>query len=465
MKKICYVTILFCWLGIAKSYAQKNYQPNWESIDSRPIPAWFQNAKFGIFIHWGVYAVPAWAPTNVSIGDGAQKYAEHYWSNVQKNNPYFRAYHDSVYGKNFKYQDFATQFKATNFNPASWADLFEKAGAKYVVLTSKHHEGFTMWPSQQSVNWNSVDIGPHRDICGELSAAVKNKGLLMGFYYSLLEWFHPWMYQQTDRYVDEHMIPQMKDLVTRYQPDVLWTDGEWDFPSEKYKSVQFLSWLFNESVVKDKIVINDRWGNETRSKHGGFYTTEYDMVDNVLTGEKMKDVNAKPWEECRGIGYSFGYNKMEKLEDYSTSEQLIHILINKVAAGGNLLLNIGPTADGLIPVVMEQRLTEMGNWLAVNGEAIYDTRSWINAPATTKGQSVFFTKKGNDLFAIVTKWQDKPIVIEGVNKAQSVSMLGYTGQVKFSIKENKLFIVPPAITPANSPCAYAWVFKISNTIK
>lgn len=207
MKCIKLPLLVLLLLTAIKCYPQKTYQPNWASLDQRPVPAWFEDAKFGIFIHWGVYSVPAWAPTNVSVGDGAQKYAEHYWNKVKNNNPYFKAYHDSVYGKNFQYPDFAPQFKATHFDPNRWADLFESAGAKYVVLTSKHHDGFTLWPSQQSVNWNSVAVGPHRDLCGDLSKAVKSKGLHMGFYYSLLEWYHPWMYQQTEKYVDEHMIP------------------------------------------------------------------------------------------------------------------------------------------------------------------------------------------------------------------------------------------------------------------
>lgn len=460
-RKLVLLFGLFLAIGITNVYSQKTYQANWESIDSRPVPAWFEDAKFGIFIHWGVYSVPAWAPTKVPVGDGAQKYAEHYWNKLQNNNPYFRAYHDSVYGKNFKYQDFAPQFKATNFDPKNWADLFERAGAKYVVLTSKHHDGFTLWPSPQSINWNSVDIGPHRDLCGDLSSAVKNKGLHMGFYYSLLEWYHPWMYSQTEKYIDEHMIPQMKELVTRYEPDMFWTDGEWDFPSEKYKSVQFLSWLFNESVVKDKIVINDRWGNETRSKHGGFFTTEYDLV---ISGTGLNNANTKPWEECRGIGYSFGYNKMEKLDDYSSTKQLIDILIQKVAAGGNLLLNIGPTSDGLIPVVMEQRLTEIGDWLKVNGEAIYGTRKWNKAPIAKPETTVYFTKKGRDLYVIVTKWQDNPIVVEGTGNAKSVDLLGYNGKVKYSNSGKKLIITLPAISPANNLSQFAWVFKVKNAL-
>ena len=268
----------------------------------------------------------------------------------------FRAYHNETYGEDFQYQDFADDFNARHFEPEKWADVFKQAGAKYVVLTSKHHEGFTLWPSAESWNWNSVDIGPHRDLCGDLSDAVKDAGLHMGFYYSLYEWYNPIYHNNLEKYVDNHMIPQMKDLVTRYKPDILWTDGEWDYPSEDWKSTEFLAWLYNESPVKDQICINDRWGKETRGVHGGYFTTEYDMVHEQ---EGVGEVN-RPWEECRGIGTSFGYNQVEDLDNYMTSDALVDLLVEKVAGGGNLLLDIGPTADGRIPVI--QQATASGYW-------------------------------------------------------------------------------------------------------
>lgn len=464
MKKVLSLTIILVFLWNNQVYSQKSYQPTWESIDNRPIPEWFENAKFGIFIHWGLYSVPSYSPTvrdKVVIWD---RYAEHYWrrlvepSSTQKN---FQDFHNRVFGPGFKYQDFVNDFKAEMFQPEEWAERFKASGAKYVVLTSKHHEGFTLWPSNLSWNWNAVDVGPHRDLLGDLSNAVRNQGMKMGYYYSLLEWFHPLYKKETiETYVDDHMIPQMKELITTYKPDIFWTDGEWDYPSEVLKSTQFLQWLYNESPVKDYVVVNDRWGKETRSKHGGFYTTEYDFGNDGDT----KGTNFEhSWEECRGIAGSFGYNRNEVLEDYSSSEELVHILIDKVARGGNLLLNIGPTADGRIPVIMQQRLSDMGAWLKVNGEAIYDTRKWENAQATHI-PTVFFTKKGDDLYVILTKWQDKPIVVESFGKAESVRMLGYNGKVKYSTTGNKLTITPPVITPANNPCQYAWVFKLKNCL-
>jgi alpha-L-fucosidase len=465
MKKLRFLLMSFILVLAIQSFSQKTYQPTWQSIDSRPVPTWFEDAKFGIFIHWGLYSVPAYSPTKRDKVGVYEQYAEWYWQrwlNPSKTQHFFIDYHNRVYGKDFKYQDFANLFKAEMFNPDEWAERFKEAGAKYIVLTSKHHEGFTLWPSAQSWNWNSVDVGPHRDLCGDLTKSVKASGLHMGFYYSLYEWFNPLYKSDLNKYVDDHMIPQMKDLVTRYQPDVVWTDGEWEHPSEAWKSTQFLAWLYNESPVKNTVVVNDRWGKKTRSKHGGIYTTEYDLVHEGNANDTKFE---HPWEECRGIAGSFGYNRNEMLEDYSTSEELVHILINKVARGGNLLLNIGPTADGRIPEIMQQRLADMGSWLKVNGEAIYGTRKWEKAPVVKPETTVYFTKKDADLYVIVTQWQDKPIVVEGISKAEAVSMLGFDGKVRYSVSGSKLTIQPPAVTPGNNPCNYAWVFKVKNAIK
>ena len=458
MKKLI-VPILFLFFSIHLT-AQK-YQPAWESIDSRPVPQWFEDVKFGIFIHWGVYSVPAWAPADADIGVYA-KYSEWYWwrkNEDSKAGKFFSDYHNKMYGENFKYQDFAPLWKAQHFDPGHWADVFKKAGAKYVVLTSKHHEGFTLWPSEQSWNWNSVDIGPHRDLCGDLTTAVKDAGLHMGFYYSLYEWYNPLYYNNLEKYVDDHMIPQMKDLVTRYEPDIFWTDGEWDHPSEKWKSTEFLAWLYNESPVKDRVAVNDRWGKETRGVHGGYFTTEYDLVH----GQEGVGEVERPWEECRGIGTSFGYNQVEDLNNYMTSDALVDMLIAKVAGGGNLLLDIGPTADGRIPVIQQQRLLDMGNWLNINGEAIYETRAWEGSANNTT-ENVYFTKKGNDLYVLCTEFPEKPIEIKGVKSSGKVSMPGFEGNIKSKKSGNMLTITPPLLSPATNPSPYAWVFKIENGI-
>lgn len=464
MKKACLLLLL---VVVLNRLSAQTYAPNWQSLDARPVPAWFGDVKFGIFIHWGVYSVPAWAPTAKEGVGIYERYAEWYWQRLmdtsnggKKLHGLFKNFHDKTYGAGFKYQDFVKDFNCNLFNAAEWADIIKSSGAKYVVLTSKHHEGFTLWPSKQSWNWNSVDVGPHRDLAGELSNAVKAAGLHMGFYYSLYEWFNPTYKTDFNSYVDAHMVPQMKDLVEKYRPDILWTDGEWEHTSAEWKSEQFLSWLYNQSPVKDNIVVNDRWGNDTRSKHGGIYTTEYDLEgDNNLKDK----VIAHPWEECRGIGSSFGYNRNEDLADYQTSEQLVSVLIEKVSRGGNLLLDIGPTADGRIPVIFQQRLKDMGDWLAINGEAIYGTTGWAGAPAQ-KLPGVAFTAKGNDLYVLCTSYPTQPLAIPGVKKPAAVSMLGLNGPVKYTVKNNTVTIQPPVINAGTSPTKYAWVFKLQGAL-
>lgn len=444
------------------SAQEKKFEPNWSSLDQREVPTWFTEAKFGIFIHWGVYSVPAWAPADIAVGKNfGQKFSEWYWYRLEDpKNEYFKSYHESMYGDR-TYQDFATEFRAEHFDPDLWANIIKGSGAKYVVLTSKHHDGYTLWPSEHSWNWNSMDVGSHKDLCGELSKSVKAAGLHMGFYYSLYEWFNPLYNENLEKYVDEHMIPQMKDLVTRYEPDVLWTDGEWAYPSDKWKSESFLAWLYNESPVKENIVVNDRWGKESRSKHGGFYTTEY---GHVHTKEGIGEQAIHPWEECRGIGGSFGWNRAENLNNYSTSEELIHILIEKVANGGNLLLNIGPTHDGRIPVIMQQRLADIGGWLEVNGEAIYKTEAWANRPATMKEDKVFFTKKGTDLYVICTAWQPT-LEISHIARPTKVSLLGSDQKVGVKASKGKVVLSAPQISPANMPCNYAWVYKLEGVFE
>jgi len=461
------VILLFLFLTINMN-GQK-FKSNWESLDSRPVPQWFSDSKFGIFIHWGVYSVPSWGPTGDSIGV-YDKYAEWYWRKMDqpgKVQKYFKDFHTKTYGPNFRYQDFAPMFKAELFEPDKWAELFKESGAKYVVLTSKHHEGFTLWPSAQSWNWNSVDVGPHRDLCGDLSAAVKKSGLHMGFYYSLYEWYNPIYLNDFPAYVDQHMIPQMKDLVTRYTPDILWTDGEWEKSSKDWKSEEFLSWLFNDSPVKDNIVVNDRWGSETRSKHGGFYTTEYGLIGDK---EGIDNSVPHPWEECRGIGTSFGYNRMEGLSDYSSAEQLMKLLISTVAAGGNLLLDIGPASDGTIPVIMQQRLLELGKWLKTNGEAIYFTSPYIKKkkdeainPETNK--TIFFTQKDKNLYVLCLNWPKNDLVLDGIAPENNVDavLLGADRKVSISKKGESLILKAPLLTPDDHQLAY--VFRISGLLK
>jgi alpha-L-fucosidase len=442
-----------CAMPFAARAQDVHYQPDWASLNQRPIPQWYDQAKFGIFIHWGVYSVPAFADPHAT---GGEAYAEWYWNHMHNRNGPTWAFHLRNYGADFHYQDFAGQFKARLFNPDQWAELFVNSGAKYVVLTSKHHEGFCLWPCPDSWNWNSVDIGPHQDLAGELSKAVVAHGLKMGFYYSLYEWYNPLYLQHSGRYVAEHMIPQMKDLVDRYHPSILWTDGEWEQPSSYWHSTQFLAWLFDDSPVKDDIVINDRWGKETRGVDGGFYTSEYGLAH----GKQVDYTSVHKWEECQGIGKSFGYNRMETASDYKSAGQLIRLLVDTVAKGGNLLLDIGPAADGRIPVIMQERLLQMGAWLKVNGEAIYGSRPWRQAE---EGNVRYTTRDGN-VYAIVEGWPGAELALAAPRPGSgaTVTLLGPGAQLKWHEAGGRMHIQVPQPTGdlMGSP-SETYVFKLS----
>jgi len=401
----------------------QHFEPNWESLNTRGIPSWFKDAKFGIFIHWGVYAVPSYAPV---LENSGESYAEWYWYRINEGNKNFRAFHDKNYGSSFQYPQFESQFTASMFDPKQWADVFKRSGAKYVVLTSKHHEGYCLWNSAEADRdwgraWNAVTGTPHRDLLGDLTNAVRDAGLKMGYYYSLYEWFNPLWQSDKPRFVSEHMTPQFKDLVTKYRPSVIFSDGEWELSDTQWHSPELLAWLFNDSPVAREVVVDDRWGSNTREKNSGctYATSEYGsgMSADVV------------WEENRGIGHSYGYNRNERLDDYKSSHDLILMLIDVVSRGGNLLLDIGPTADGRIPVIMQQRLIDIGNWLTTNGEAIYETRAWKEPYQWSEGKrpekssknfmagydisqlvkpkadeahvEYFFTIKGHDLYCFV----------------------------------------------------------------
>jgi len=344
------------WVGVN---AQENNSNNlWGKLSDRAYPEWFKDAKLGIFIHWGIYSVPAY-------GD-KESYGEWYLRGLQVGDSLRTNFMKKNYGNTFSYRDFAPLFKAELFDPNEWADLFEKAGAGYVVMVSKHHDGYCLWPSKYSSNWNSVDVGPKRDLVGELSAAVRKKGLKMGLYYSLSEWNHPLHRWYTDPhdsikpYVEQHMIPQFKELVTAYKPSLIFADGEWFNSAKQWHSAELISWYYN--LIGDEAIVNNRWGEGSDI---GFLTPEYSA--GITETER-------PWAEVRGLGRSFGLNRNEKLDAYMTSKELVHFFVKAVANGGGMILNIGPKADGQIPLLQQERLLQLGEWLSVNGEAIYASK-------------------------------------------------------------------------------------------
>jgi alpha-L-fucosidase len=480
---------LLLLLNVSPGLAQApKYQPNWASLDARPTPQWWRDAKFGVFITWGLYSVPAWSPKGT--------YAEWYQHALREKtlNGQVYDYHVKTYGKNFAYKDFYPLFKAELWNPDEWAALFSEAGAKYIVLTTKHHAGDCLWPSREASRaygrpWNTMEAGPKRDIVGELTAAARGAGIRMGLYYSLYEWYHPLWTTDKKRFVNEHLFPQFKDLITRYRPDIVWSDGEWDLPSEEWRTPELLAWLFNTAPNEPDIVINDRWGKDCRHQHGGFYTTEY--------GSGLDD-EAHAWEESRGMGASYGYNRNEDIADYRSGRELALMLVDIVSRGGNLCLDIGPRADGKIPVIMQERLLQVGRWLKANGDAIYETRMWREPCQWSKGarpevkrgefmtgfdilketialdkgqafKEIFFTHKADSLYAITPRWPGKELVVRNVRaeKETRVTWLATGQTLKWRNRGDSLVISMPEFDPnALSPeLQFAHAFKITGVSK
>ncbi|MCG8306926.1 MAG: alpha-L-fucosidase [Cytophagales bacterium] len=465
----------------------------WEQIDTRPVPAWFGEAKFGIFIHWGPYSVPAWSPS----GTYTEWYQRWWYTNsiFGNNNPQSDAipnFQKKTYGEASSYYDFGKMFKAELYDPTEWADLFKRAGAKYVILTSKHHDGFTLWPNEQAQNarffpWNAGEVGPERDLIKPYIKAMRDAGLKAGLYYSLYEWYHPWYQERTDKFITDHYHPQFKDLVNNYAPDLIYADGEWNDEDSYWRSGELLTWLFKESPSKDYVVINDRWFKGSRFNHGGYYTTEYDASG-------VEGAN-KPWEEIRGMGLSFGYNRDENIEDYNSPKTLILMLCDIVSNGGNLCLNVGPSADGKIPVIMQERLLQMGAWLDINGEAIYGTKKWERPYQWSKGnrefnfregkayvegdyilkqtidpipgkavKEVFFTAKEDAIYAILPKWPGTSITIKDISlkSRAKVMLLGVESKLSWSKKGKDIVVLMPAFDPEWELPDYAYTLKISN---
>ena len=404
--------------SLAVQDARNDYEPNWESLETHPTPEWFEDGKFGIFIHWGVYSVPSFCDTST--------YSEWYlhWLDRNAHGGLERRFHEKNYGKDFEYREFAPMFRAEMWDPEEWAEIFRRSGAEYVVLTSKHHDGYCLWPSEEAsaargYPWNSVETGPGRDLVGELMDAVRAKGLHPGLYYSFMEWHNPLYDNDRPRYVDEVMIPQIKDIITRYQPDVFWPDGEWDHPDTLWRSTEILDWIYDNCENPETIVVNDRWGRGLRGQVGDYTTTEYDSLGNS-SGKGMRKY--RPFEECRGIGHSFAFNRAEGYDIYDSRETSVRKLIDVVSKGGVLLLDVGPTADGRIPLIMVDRLFAIGDWLEVNGEAIkgadrspFGSLPWGRA-----------TTKDDVLYLHVFDWpEDDRLVVPGLtNTITEAVMLG-----------------------------------------
>lgn len=347
---------------------------SWDDL-SRPLPEWFAKAKFGVFIHWGAYSVPAWAEPIGALGEvpddqwfAHNPYAEWYFNTIRIDGSPAQEHHRTVHG-DAPYDDFLDQWKAERFDPGAWAELFAHAGAEYVVPTTKHHDGIALWDAPGTASRNTVRRGPQRDLIGAIADAVRAKGMRFGVYYSGgLDWSvsdlpphrsGPEVHsiRPNDAAYNYYALAHVRDLIDRYRPDVLWNDINWPDAGKHFGKDGLYELFAQYYEANPDGVINDRWGDT----HSDFATTEY----SAGRENEAKEV----WENNRGLGWSFGYNQLESPKEILDSTSLAKHWIDVVAKGGRLLLNVGPTAEGIIPELQQESLRGFGDWKRAVAEA------------------------------------------------------------------------------------------------
>ena len=476
-----FFAMLVVFSGLSKKIvAQEKYQATWESLKKYQTPEWFKDAKFGIFIHWGVYSVPAF---------GSEWYPRQMY---QKDSKEYK-HHVETYGPQniFGYKDFIPLFKAEKFNPAQWVALFKKAGAKYVVPVAEHHDGFAMYKTALS-KWNAAEMGPHRDVLGELAFEIKKQGLIFGLSSHRIE---HWFFMNGGRrfpsdvldknYEDfygpareENETPSAEymndwllrntELVNNYHPQLFWFDWWIEQPAMDPYRKSFASFYYNKGLEWNKgVVIN-------------YKNISYPDGTAVLDLErgKLAGIRQMPWQTDDAIGNnSWGYAAGNT---FKNAQYVITNLIDIVSKNGNLLLNIGPRSDGTITDEETQTLLGTGKWLDVNGEAIYGTRPWkIFGEGPTESasgsfadqkkpftaQDIRFTTKGDVLYAIAMGQPAASTTIKNLGtKAangiiESVGLVGSNEKINWAQQANALVIKPSKTYPTENAVVYTISFK------
>ncbi len=460
-----------------KKLCETNANGKWkatpESIDSHKCPEWFVDAKFGIFIDWGLWSIPSWAPKREKGAMYPDWYEKRMYSNFDAKSPFwgYRNYHIKNWGADFESDHFIPLFKAEKFDAKKLVGLFKDSGAKYVVPFNKHHSGFCLWDCSYTLR-DTVDMAAKRDIVKEIVDECSANGLKFGFYFSLTEWEYPilgddgtvsgnfsWgkMYPYTPDmefkasgkiavkdYVKEYLIPQTMEFIEKYSPDILWYDGEWKVPAAELGSYDLSAYFYNINEGKKEVAVNDRYGEGTeaevahkkgkrlnkilRAVRGDFFTDEFgDTADSIDTSKYH------PWESCRGISQSYGNNWQDDDTNVLSSKELISMFAGIVARGGNLLLLVNLDGQGAIPEVQKRRLLDMGKWLEAYGEAIYGTR--IVRPFDTKEAAYTRSKDGKFVYAVIK--EAKPEIVLEVLPVSGSDIRELAGNAKIEWKKNK----------------------------
>jgi alpha-L-fucosidase len=412
-----------------------------QALRRRPVPAWWLDAKLGVFVHWTMAAVPAYAPVEGDIGgliDSNRRhafawspYVEWYENSIRFPDSPAAHHHRSTYGDR-PYASFRPEFESgiDLWDPEEWAARFAATGARYVVLVAKHHDGYCLWPTGID-NPNRPGWHSRRDVVGELAEAVRGAGMRFGLYYSGgLDWTFD------DRPLGSmadvlaavprgaypaYAEAQVRELVDRYRPSVLWNDIAWPTTGSRlWPLIEHYYETVPDGVVNDRwmpwnpLLLAARSGVVRRVIDSGLsrlLTTEGGMVPpepphfDVRTPEYMAfdDVQRTPWECVRGMDHSFGYNASSRPEDFISRDDLLWLMADITAKGGNLLLNVGPRGtDGAIPDEQVERLGWLGDWIGTNRRALMDTRPWVHPGTTTVGgEPVRYTARGDTVFALV----------------------------------------------------------------
>ncbi len=504
---MCFTLIMGC------TGRQENYEPNWNSLGKHHTPEWFKDAKFGIYTHWGVYSVPACGPNG-----------SWYPHNMYKKGTRQYEYHVKHYGppSEFGYKDFIPMFKAEKFDAEEWAELFYQAGAQFAGPVSEHHDGFSMWDSDLN-QWNSMKMGPQKDITGELGKAIKKRGMkfITTFHHATHWAYYPHWIKEFDCSKPEYTglygplhdldknwprwyeispddiafmseppnqefldmwTGKLREVIDKYEPDLMWFDGSLDRMGED-RVLDFFAYYFNKE---------NQWGRGVEVLFKGWDVPPGIAINDLELGRE-ESITRHLWITDTSVDDQGAWS-YAKEAGYKPVNMLVDNLVDRVSKNGMLLLNVGPKADGTIPEEAKERLLGIGQWLKINGEAIYGTRPWViygegptegGGGAYTEmhddgdvsrysGQDIRFTIKDNILYAICLAWPGESVTIRSLKRLeeelsiywsekdiQSIHMLGVDEALDWSFSDKGLTIQ----CPDKRPCEHAFVFKIARNLE